>query len=98
MYYFKCLTKLKFKLLCLGLCELLIVSAKSKNCQKLQNKTYAKDMNTKLTEERESITRSLGIGNDSLGIESEFGPSVLYAALHVNESIIFGFVIELTVD
>lgn len=55
-------------------------------------------MNTKLTEERESITRSLGIGSDSLGIESEFGPSVLYAALHVNESIIFGFVIELTVD
>ena len=76
-------------MLCLGLCELLIGSAKSKNCQKLQNKTYAKDMNAKLTEEREAITRSLGTGNDSLVIESEFCPSVLYAALHVNESIIF---------
>lgn len=85
-------------MLCLGLCELLIVSAKSKNCQKLQNKTYAKDMNAKLTEEGESIIKSLGIGNDSLGIESEFCSSVLYAALHMNDPIIFEFIIELTVD
>lgn len=83
-------------MLCLGLCELLIVSAKSKNCQKLQNKTYAKDMNAKLTEEGESIIKSLGIGNDSLGIESEFCSSVRFAALHMNESIIFEFIIELT--
>ena len=55
-------------------------------------------MNAKLTEERESIIKSLGIGNDSLGTESEFCSSVLYAALRMNDSIMFEFIIELTVD
>lgn len=97
MYYFKCLTKLKFKLLCLGLCELLMFQQNQK-LSKIQNKNLCQRHEHKTDRRKESITRSLGIENDSLGIESEFGPSVLYAALHVNESIIFGFVIELTVD